>query len=390
MRKIFSFFLLPLLLLIIVPTSFAAENLKSQKIITVAKDQVVDGNFYGAGEIVEILGTVDGDVYVAGGQVIIDGIINGDLLVAGGTVNIAGVVNGDVRAAGGQLNVNAIIERNLTIAGGNIDISNASHIGKALQLIGGNLTTSAPVTEETLVMGGNLTYRGQTGKNLEAKVGTLRIAPGSEIAGNFDYWASEEALIDEGAIVSGTTTKHEVSQELKNLQGPNPEAVKNFFKGVELFATLTGIITTLIFGLILIRLFPNCAESAINAVQTRALASLGFGILTMIIFPILFVLLLITGIGIPLAFISLTLFIIFTYYARIYVILAIGQWLNLKVSKSGNPFVSLTLGIIVYYAIGYLPVIGDITKMLIIPIGLGAGLISAKALYQKARDQKII
>jgi len=389
MQKILLFVLLPLLLLIIVPTSLAAENLKGQKIITVAKDQVIEGNFYGAGEMVEIFGTVNGDVYTAGGQVTIDGTINGDLLVAGGTVDIGGTINGDVRAAGGQVNIDAHIERNLSLAGGNITINDSATIGKALQLAGGNLMVSSTITEEALVAGGNLTFRGQTGKNLEARVGTLRLTPGSKIAGNFDYWTSEEALIDEGAIVSGTTTKHEVSEEFKSFQSPDTEAVKSFLKGIQLFATLTGIITTLVFGLILIKLFPNCAEKAIEIVQTRTLASLGFGFLAIIVLPILFILLLVTGVGIPLAFISLILFVIFTYYARIYVILAIGQWLNQKVSKSANLYVSLALGIIVYYAIGYLPVIGGLTKMLIVPIGLGAGLINAKALYQKARDQKV-
>lgn len=389
MRRLFLFALLPLLLLIIVPTSFAAENLKGQKIITIAKDEVVEGNFYGAGEIIEIFGTVNGDLYVAGGQVTIDGVINGDLLTAGGMVNISGIVNGDTRAAGGQINVNAQVERNLTLAGGNIDVTNTSSIGKALQIVGGNLTISAPVTEETLVAGGNLIYRGSTGKNLEAKVGTLRLAPGSEIAGNFDYWASEEALIDEGALVGGTTTKHDLPQEMTNFQAPNAEAFRSAIAGIKVFAKLTSIITTLIFGLILTKLFPYCAKSTSHIVKTRSLASFGLGLIAIILAPIMFVLLLITGIGIPLAFISLTLFLIFSFYARIYVILALGEFLNQKISKKEVPLVSLLIGIIAYYALSYIPIISGLTQLVVFLIGTGAGLLSAKALYHNAREKKV-
>ena len=66
---------------------------------------VIDRDYFAAGPLVEISGTVNGDLYAAGGQVFIDGRVNGDILVAGSRVMILGQVAQNVRMAGGQVDL---------------------------------------------------------------------------------------------------------------------------------------------------------------------------------------------------------------------------------------------------------------------------------------------
>src|SRR3989344_6092573 len=118
-------------LLLLTPSVIAAQGFGNEpepkKITVLAPDEVVNKDYFAAGEIVEISGTVNGDVYAAGGQVYVDGVVNGDLLVAGGTVTISGEVTQNVRAAGGQITVTGNIGRNTTIAGGNIELTNTAN-----------------------------------------------------------------------------------------------------------------------------------------------------------------------------------------------------------------------------------------------------------------------
>jgi hypothetical protein len=65
----------------------------------VSAGQVVDRDYFAAGPLVEMSGTINGDLYAAGGQVLVDGQVNGDVLVAGGRVLLSGAVVQSIRVA---------------------------------------------------------------------------------------------------------------------------------------------------------------------------------------------------------------------------------------------------------------------------------------------------
>ena len=95
-------------LIFLVSTAAAQERAGqrgSDSRATVPAPQVVEGDYFAFGKVVEISGTINGDLYASGGQVVIDGRVNGDVLVAGGRVSISGTVSQDVRAAGGQITI---------------------------------------------------------------------------------------------------------------------------------------------------------------------------------------------------------------------------------------------------------------------------------------------
>ena len=88
MKKVFLLAFLILLAATFATSAFAAKNFQRNETVLLSKDDVVEGDYFAAGERVTIAGTVNGDAYVAGGNVIVEGEINGDLIAAGGTVNI--------------------------------------------------------------------------------------------------------------------------------------------------------------------------------------------------------------------------------------------------------------------------------------------------------------
>ena len=64
-------------LILIFPLSiFAQTNDPTRgKTVILSKDQIIDHDYFAAGDTVTIDGTVNGDAYVAGGQVNINGVI---------------------------------------------------------------------------------------------------------------------------------------------------------------------------------------------------------------------------------------------------------------------------------------------------------------------------
>src|SRR3990167_5151877 len=92
LKKLFGILIAFLILPLITTGVYAAKNLQRSETVLVPKGEVVEGDYFAAGERVTIAGTVNGDAYVAGGNVVVEGEINGDLIRAGGTVNGRGKV----------------------------------------------------------------------------------------------------------------------------------------------------------------------------------------------------------------------------------------------------------------------------------------------------------
>ena len=386
MRKRLALIFTALAFVIFVPSALAVSKYEPvSKLVSLKSGEVVDGNYYAFGEMVEIMGTVNGDVYAAGSQVLVNATINGDLIVAGGTVNISGNITEDLRAAGGQITIDAKVGKNASVAGGNIDLTQSASIGKAAQLAGGNVLLSAPVTSEVFLAAGNATVTSTIGENLTARTGNLRLSPGASIAGNLDYWSGEELTFSNEASVSGAITRHELPEKLT----PSEKQVSGFFKGFSLFSALTSIFSTIALGFILIKFFPNCTEAAILALKSNPWKALGIGLLFVIVTPIAILVLFVTMVGIPLALMSIPLFFIYIYFARIYAVLTAGSFLLTKSGKTPTPTLSLLTGIVIYYALGIIPFIGGLSKLFFILAGVGAGILKAKETYLAARSEKI-
>ncbi|OGM75292.1 hypothetical protein A2382_03395 [Candidatus Woesebacteria bacterium RIFOXYB1_FULL_38_16] len=385
---LFSTFIFFSLLTFAVPRLVKAENSSFEKRnVTLGQNEVINGNYYAAGETVEILGTINGDAYIAGGQVFINGTINGDLLVAGGTVTISGQIKEDVRAVGGQITVNAKIGKNLSVAGGNLDITETATINSALHLAGGNLTISSPIAKEIIAAGGNLTFRGLASNNFDAFVGNLTLSPTAKVKGNLNYWSEEKAMIDPSASVSGSVNYHQV--DTKPMTQKVEKGKTGAFSGFHFASTIYSLLTTLIAGLFLLKFFPNYTQNAKDVIIKRPLKATFKGLLTVTLYPFLFILSLLTIILIPFAFLSIPLFMGYLYIARVFVILAIGAYLTKKLNRKATPYVNFFLGLFVYYLISLIPILGGMIKFTLMLTALGAGLINEKTTYKLGRRSEI-
>jgi len=242
--------------------------------------------------------------------------VNGSISDFGGNVDVAGTVSGSIATFGGNVNVAGTVNGSIAAFGGNIV-----------------LTETAVVNGHVAAMGGNYIS-----------------APGAIVRGN----------PNSGSVAPGGPVR------------VNP-ATGLFSFG---FDILGGIVTALAFaalGALVVIFAPNATRRVSDAVQNKPLNSVGIGCLTAIVFPILALLLIITLIGIPVAF----LLGILTWLAWIFGGIAVGLLAGEKILgafKMTNilPVLAVMLGIVLLALIGQIPVLGWFVSCLVGFIGLGA------------------
>lgn len=371
MEKIFAILVLSAFALFAATPILAQSTPKTQKTIIVSENEVVEGNYYNAGDLVEIMGTINGDVYITGGQIIVSGIINGDLLAAGGTVTVNGNVSEDVRVVGGQIYIDAQIGDDLSVVGGNIEISNKANIGGGLQTAGGNVVLS-----------------GQVGQEMYAGAGNLMLTSLASIGGDLNYAAGEDSQISDEAQIRGDQNRYgEFHYDSKMSPQKAISAVTKTFTAV---TKLMSIVTTLFLALIIIFLLPRYSQKGRDSISQNFWKTMGIGFVAMVASPIIFVMIAITFLGIPLAF--LFGFIIFwlMYLGRIFVMIAVGEKIVKFYKKSPALWVSFLIGMVTYYLVTPFPLIGGVLKLMTVIVGAGAALIVQHKVFQESKKAKII
>ena len=377
---LFFAFIFGLNTILIPPTAFAQDQPRN---IILEKNRTINEDYFAAGDTVTVLGNVNGDIYVAGGNVIIDTTVNGDVIVAGGNVTVRGTAQ-NVRAAGGQVTISGTVEKNLTAMGGNITLSDQAQLKGSMVSAGGTIILNAPVGKGATLAGGNITVGETVDGNMNAATGNLVLLPQAKINGNLQYTSEKKADIAQDASVSGKITQHIPVQEEQ--KGETAMGI-----GIGLMVLkIIDLLAILILGLLLVLLVPNYLKSVSKNITIKTWVSLGIGFVALIIGPFIFVLLLMTIIGIPLAFIFLCLYFIAVYFAKILAIYFIGDKISDTFDNKLQMGVIFILGFIIYAILSIIPVIGVIADFLLLLLGLGGMLLQKRTIYTTLRKQKTI
>lgn len=344
----------------------AAESMEKGERVLLGKDEIVNRDYFAAGESVTIEGVVNGDAYVAGNTVTVTGTVNGDVLVAARYVDVRGIVTGDIRGAGERVVISGKVGGNLTLAGSSVEISSSALIPGGIVAGAGEMTVSAPI-----------------GKGITAGVGTLRID--KSVGGDLTYWSEHDLALGTDATVSGTVVRHDIPKQEKKERAA-AGAVAGAIAGVK-FLEMIGF---LIMGALVIKLMPHYTASVIEQTRAKPWLSLFVGFCFTIIAPVSVIILLATLIGIPLAFVVLLSFILICVFAKIFAALFVGKAVLSVFSKKPNMYGSLFVGIIVFFVLMVIPFLGWIAIAVLYLMSLGGLLLQKKQLYKSMTDKKIV
>lgn len=350
----------------------------------------VPGGLYMAGGRVEVRAPVAGDLTAAGGSLRVQDRIGGDLQLAGGTVNLDGAVGDDLRVFGGQLilagtvggdaimsgmdlTLNGQIGGDL-VAGGGIVLVNATVGGRA-KIAGGEVDLNGPVTGALEVQGENVRIKGRIGGDAIISARTLEIDPGASFAGKVRYWSENEPDFGQARAERDETlrpTEDGFATEAGEGAGASDFAVGLGF----LFWTVAAGALTI--GALLFFL-PGFAAWGAERLPARFSSLVGSGAIYLLISPVGIFLLFVSLIGIPLALLWLTVFLLSMLFAKIVAAPVLAAWLLGRSGRqaAGWPLFGASVAVLILMGlVGMIPFVGFLVG--IFWLILAAGLVIEK------------
>ena len=361
--------LLLVLLATLTATPALAFYARSGDTVTINSGEVVNDDLYIAGNSIIINGTVNGDVWAAGSDVTINGKINGSLMAAAGTVTVNGEVTHAVRVAGGTVEIRGNVGGDVIAAGGNLGITSTASVGNDLVLGTGQASIAGPVDGDILGGAGEFTLSNVVGGNVTLDVDSLTLLPAASIQGNLVYTSENEADIQSGARIGGSTTR--------NL----PPVTEEAETGMGIVGKIVAFVMTLVLGIIIVLLAPRRMKAITRAIRTRPWPSLGWGAVLLIITPIAAFIVSITIIGLPIGLIGMVLYTLAIYLTQLFIGLLLGQLIigAFKGVESRAALVgALALGFAILTMLKLIPYAGFFIGLAAVLFGLGALLVSEK------------
>ncbi|MGB5296988.1 MAG: polymer-forming cytoskeletal protein [Thermoanaerobaculia bacterium] len=388
-----------------------AAEFKTGKEVTIEKDEVIEDDLYMTGETMTVKGTVKGDVVASGKMVRIEGVVEGDVMAAGQAVVIDGEVRDDVRIAGMTLKLGegASVGDDLFTAGFSFESAAGSRVGGKTIVTGYQALIAGEHQEDLQAALVGLRIEGRVAGDVDAAVESeagpawwtqfmqspvplpdvgpgLTLGTAARVGGDLSYKSMSAAEIADSAHVTGET-RHDVKETTAK-----PEVGM----GQKLGRTLRWFVALFLFGAILLWLVPDKMNGVAKAVLERPVASLGWGVVTLIGFPLAMTLVLVVTLVLAMIFGFMTLgklvalvvilgllieillvtklWIAVSFLAPVVVSFAGGRFLMTRggaVEKSR--YLSLLVGLALLALFGLVPFVGALVCWLVVLIGLGAG-----------------
>lgn len=339
--------------------------------VILPSQEVHEGDFFAWGRSIDISGTVNGDVYLIGAQIHIDGVVNGSVLAIGGSIDIDGHVTKSCRLMGGQILVSGKIDDSLSCLCGNLQTISTGYLAGNVVVTAGNIDLAAPIAGTATVMAANVRESATIQHDLQGYVGKMRITSKAVIHGDLDYKSSSPAVIDNGAQIRGEVIYHpSLVHHLLDTSW-----IHQLFVGSQVIITLMNFIYTLAMCWLISRFFPSSLREAATYLSSHAWKSLGYGLLFVIVMPLIVLLLFATVLGVPLALTVMAFNVLGFYTGKIYALFwlsdkVISKW---KFKKLWPFFIGFT---VVYFGVTALPFIGPAIALVTLLFGLGSALLS--------------
>lgn len=343
-----------------------------------AVEQRSGGDMYAAGVSVEAAGPVEGDAVLAGGTVLVTGPVAQDVLAAGGSLTLTGPVQDDVRAAGGSITLTDRVGGDAIVAGGTVTLATSSVVDGNAWLAGGVLRLTGSISGDLRAAGGEIIVDGRVDGDADVYAESLEIRPGTVIAGRLHYRGPRPAVIAEGAQVGEV-----VYTESRALERPGVSRLGGLLASLVFFLSLA--VSALLVGW----LTPGACRKAIDNARHQMLLSLGVGVLTAIVTPLLVAVLFVLVLTGPVAAVLVAAYVAALVLGALTAVACFADWLrerfwSARGEGAGIRIVAMLAAALVFWLVGLVPFIGAIIVILAFTTGLGGLILLATRLYKQA------
>ena len=372
LKKIFLVLSIVILSLLITAPAQAAQTRFSDT-INLTAEQTINENVLAAGGTVSSASKVSRDLIVLAGDATISGDVSQDLTVFGGTIRITGKVGDDLRVLGGTVNISGKIASDVLAVAGTVVVEQGGEIGGDLEVYGGTVQVAGKVDGELRGNTSTAIIAGTINKNVSINSRDIKITKSAELGGDFNYTSDQAATIQSGSIIAG-----KISHNL-------PQKVAKSTVAATCFSALAYILL----AIVLILLAPKVAREAKEELAQNFWPSLLVGVLSLVVVPTLFLILLLTVIGSPIAVILIILYGILVYIAKILVGFLLGEKIVTLIDKKKEVSMvwSVVFGLVILLILFQIPFVGSIINFVATLFGLGGLALYLKKVYLASRKK---
>lgn len=335
-----------LILLFLITPTYAAKIETGD--YTLNKEEIIEDDLYVSGNNITISGIVDGDLLAAGENILVDGTVTGDIYSAGNSIKITGNVSGNTFVIASNTTISAILRKNLYVVAAIADVKGSTE-GDLMAAVG-QINIEGAVLEDVRVIANQLKST-------------------ASVAGDF-LVSSSNYSIDESSVAGEVINngKHAVT----------PKFTLEDLSGIGSGLTIINFIGMYLAGLIIILLAPVKTlklEKKITSSWSELLKSYAIGIASLIVGPTAVVILLLTGIGAPIALLMIAALVFLSVFGTLYVESAIGhKILQLTNQKDYGRFFSLLIGRCISLIISFIPILRGIYSISLISVAIGSAV----------------
>lgn len=383
MKNFKSVFFTLFFLVLLFPISVFAFTAEKGNAVYVGETKTIEGNYFAAGTNVTIDGHVTGDVFCAAQSIVINGTVDGDVICAGQSVSINGKIGGNLRSAASDINIRGTIDRNISVAGANVNVEKSGRIGWDALIAAANVQMRGELGRSLHGAGANYILGGKIAGNVDLYLDSnqknqnneLNIDETAEIGGQLNYTSISDAKISEQAKITG---------EVVHKEFPITKDKKSKDSGKAGFL-LIGLISALIVGMILTKYWRSPILEITSSMAKKFWPTIGWGLLVIIVTPIIALLLAISIVGARLALIIFSAWMFIMMFSKILSAIAIGIILVKKYwqSKKDSLTSAMVTGIIISWLVFYIPVIGTLVSFVAVWWGMGGSVMYLKKMYNK-------
>jgi hypothetical protein len=272
--------------------------------------------------------------------------VNSNLYVAAGDINIEGDISGDANLVGGNITVVSKVGGDLSAAGANVNIS--SNVAGDLKVIGGKVYINGNISGDLIVVGG-------------------------------------EVFVSSNVKVGGVTKVYDKSAVDSNHDNLNSSVLQGAADWASIVSYAVFAIGSMITTAVIYFFFRGSATYVAMQASDRTSGHLIFGLLFMILAPIVLVLISLSGVGVYISLLSALLYIMLILVANSLTAITFGAIISRYIIKR-NPSVdwsSVIVGSLSVILLSLIPYLGLAIKSMIFLSTFG---VLVKYSYNKARE----
>jgi len=229
------------------------------------------------------------------------------------------------------------------------------------------LISKEMVVNDVVVIHGSVTVYGRVEGNVVIVGGSLYLKEGAKVRGHVVIIGGE-IVRDPTAEIAGKTTQIYFPRFLPSLA--------TFLTGgwIAVWAAISVMVLLGFLGLaiLLVALIPEHIGAAVSALERSFAAMLLWGVFWVIMIAPVAILLAISIVGIILIPLQVLLVALAFLIGYITSAIYIGRNVFIRFKKVSPPFVDAILGILILYAVGFVPLFGAVIKAIFLIAGFGA------------------